>query len=94
MNLPGWNDPKLDAMVEAALAADTVEEQKRLMKEVDWYKIENRGHVWGILVPTWFANWPWLKGFNGEGGMGNAGHLGAIFSRLWLDQDLKEAMGY
>ena len=55
MNLPGWNDPKLDAMVEAALAADTVEEQKRLMKEVDWYKIENRGHVWGILVPTCFS---------------------------------------
>ena len=94
VNAPGWQDPKLDAMVEAALAADSIEEQKRLITEVDMYQIENRGWVYGTLVPIYFASWPWLKGYNGELGMGQHGELGALFSRLWLDLDLKKEMGY
>ena len=93
-NSPGWQDPKLDAMVEAALAADTVEEQRRLITEVDMYQIENRGWVYGTLVPIYFASWPWLKGYNGEPKLQEPGELGALFSRLWLDLDLKEQMGY
>ena len=94
VNAPGWQDLKLDAMVEAALAADSIEEQKRLITEVDMYQIENRGWVYGTLVPIYFASWPWLKGYNGELGMGQHGELGALFSRLWLDLDLKKEMGY
>ena len=93
-NSPGWQDPKLDAMVEAAIAADTVEEQRRLITEVDMYQIENRGWVYGTLVPIYFASWPWLKGYNGEAKLQEPGELGALFSRLWLDLDLKEQMGY
>ncbi len=94
VNAPGWQDLKLDAMVEAALAADSIEEQKRLITEVDMYQIENRGWVYGTLVPIFFANWPWLKGYNGELGLGQHGDLGTLFSRLWLDPDLKKEMGY
>ncbi len=93
-NSPGWQDPKLDAMVEAALAADTVEEQRRLITEVDMYQIENRGWVYGTLVPIYFASWPWVKGYNGETKLQEPGELGALFSRIWLDLDLKEQMGY
>ena len=93
-NGPGWQDPELDAMVEAAVAAKTIEEQRRLIIEVDMYQIENRGFVFGTLVPIYFANWPWLKGYNGEIGGGNPGELGELFGRLWLDLDLKAAMGY
>ena len=76
-NAAGWQDPELDAMVEAALAEDNPEEQMRLITAVDYYKIENRWFVYGTLVPTYYANWPWLKGYNGEGGMGNPGVLGS-----------------
>ena len=93
-NGPGWQDPELDDMVEAAVAAKTIEEQRRLIIEVDMYQIENRGFVFGTLVPIYFANWPWLKGYNGEIGGGNPGELGELFGRLWLDLDLKAAMGY
>jgi peptide/nickel transport system substrate-binding protein len=45
-NFPGFQDPTMDAMVEAALAATDLEEQRRLIKEVDMYQIENRWHIW------------------------------------------------
>ena len=94
-NFLGWQDPKLDAMIDAALAAETVEEQNRLVKAVDWYQIENRWHVWGPKVGTFYASQPWLKGYNGESGLGGIehGHYAHLFSRLWLDLELKEAMG-
>ena len=94
-NYPGWQDPKLDAMIEAVLAAPTVEEKMRLNKEVDLYQIENRWFIWGPLVPTWNASQPWVKGWNGEAGLGGIefGFFGHIFSRVWLDMELKQALG-
>ena len=84
----------MDATIDAALAATDAEEQKRLVSEADMYQIENRWFVWGPQVPVFNASWPWVKGYNGELGIGPLGHYGALFSRIWIDQDLKKQMGY
>ena len=93
-NFPGFQDPTMDAMVEAALAATDLEEQRRLIKEVDMYQIENRWHIWGPKVPNFQVSQPWLKGYNGETDLGPLAHYGALFARLWIDQDLKREMGF
>ena len=39
------------------------------------------------------AWWPWVKGYQGELRAG-AVRPGPIYSRLWIDQDLKKKMGF
>ena len=87
LNYPAWNEPALDARVDAALAATTHEEQRRLARELDMYQIENRWMIWGPEIPVYFANWPWLKGYNGE-------PWDLMWARIWIDPELKAAMGY
>ena len=50
----GWtetniNDPDYDAMVEAAHAATTLEEQMRLVREADMYAIQRHWYLWGPI---------------------------------------------
>ena len=51
--------------------------------------------VWEVPVPTQVAStaWqPYLKGFNGEIGLGLTAEMGTdeIFKFLWVDQTLKQ----
>ena len=85
--------PELDAMVDAALAATTVEEQQRLIRETDMYAIEKHWMTWGPKSPQWWALQPWVKGYNGEMELA-PNEWGLVNARLWIDSELKEAMGY
>ena len=49
-NLHGIGYPELDALVDAAEATTSIEEQQRLVKELDMYMIENHWYVWGPMV--------------------------------------------
>ena len=53
---------RYDAMVEAADAAATLEEQKRLVGEADMYAIERHWYLWGPMAPFILAHQPWVKG--------------------------------
>ena len=70
----------------------TIEEQNRINGELNQYVIEKSWTIWGPLAPQYHANWPWLKGFNGEFMLGNGQY--SVFARVWIDQDLKQAMGH
>ena len=85
----GGTDPTFEALFEAAAAAMTIEELQRAAKEANMYVVENHWHIWGSIVPQVTASWPWVKGYNGE--------ISTYFSmaaRLWIDQELKAAMGH
>ena len=44
------------------------------------------------MNPSFEAFQPWVKGYNGEmSGFGNPNYVSA---RLWIDSELKKAMGY
>ena len=87
-------DPDYDALFEAAAAAQTVDEQMRLINELDNYLIEHHFAIWGPKVPTFAAFQPWVKGHNGEVSLGLLSNQYAMLARLWIDQELKKAMGY
>ena len=94
----GWNwsnasDPAYDAMYEAAQAAATLEEQNRIAGELNQYAIEKFWTIWGPMPPKYQATQPWIKGFNGEALLGNQ-QLNTVFTRLWVDQELKKEMGF
>ena len=91
-NLLNVDDPTYNAMVKRIEAATTIEEQKRMTVEIDMYMIEQHWLIWGSRVPMFNVVQPWVIGFNGEADLGDMDR-NAIIARLWIDSELKEAMG-
>ena len=83
----------VDAMIEAAEAATSIEEQQRLFREVDMYRIERHWDLWGPKAVEFSLYWPWVKGYNGEFGLGPF-YQNVILARLWIDSEMKAAMGH
>ena len=87
-------DAQFDAGWEALQAATiTVEEERRLAKDMSMRAIEQHWALWGLLSPQYQVHQPWVIGYNGEAGMGGRQHF-TIFPRLWIDSELKKAMGH
>ena len=82
----------MDAKAEAAVAAATPEEQQRLVREADMYFIEQQWYIWGPKPPSFNASQPWIKGYNGEVELGLSRSV-AMLARIWIDSEMKEAMG-
>jgi peptide/nickel transport system substrate-binding protein len=89
----GLQDPVFDALFDAAQAADNVEEQQRVVREIDLYLARIHALVWSPKPPQFNVNQSWVKGYNGEIDLG-WGDRNAVFSRIWIDQDLKREMGH
>ena len=89
----GLRDPVFDALFDAAQAAATVDEQQRVIRELDLYLAENHMLVWSPKPPQFNVSQPWIKGYNGEIDLG-WGDRATIFSRIWIDPDLKQEMGH
>ncbi len=92
-NRGGHQWPELDAIIEAALNATTIEEQQRLIAEADMYAIEKHFQIWGPKSPVYFLAQPWLIGYNGERRLAGF-ETHTLVAYLWIDSELKEEMGY
>ena len=92
-NSSAVNDPDYDAMYEAFQKADTLEEAQRLTREANILGIERHWTVWGGEISQWNVTQPWVMGYNGEVWLGT-GHQDNFFARLWIDSELKKAMGH
>ena len=65
----GVNDPHMNALVDAAKAATTLEERNRLVKEANLYAVGQHWHIDSPgPVPQFNVAQPWVKGYNGEFG--------------------------
>jgi len=93
-NRPGTNDPGIDALVEAAMAATTYEEQQRLIKEADASVIANHYYVWYFKIPDISVVNPWVVSYNGEYALGFMQRFNQMFARVWIDSQMKAASGY
>ena len=92
-NLSKIKDAEIDAKIEAAEATTDIAEQQRLAREVDDFFIEQQFYVWGPQAGKYMAIQPWVIGYNGEVHFA-AQHRLVIFARVWIDQELKKAMGH
>jgi len=94
-NSANVNDPVFDAMLAAAEKVSTEEEQLLLVKELNMYAIERHWTVFaGTVIPWTSVTQPWVKGYNGELKLASREFEYTIAARLWLDQELKESMGF
>ena len=92
-DLHGVPHPELDALLDDAQATTSEEERQKLFKEVDMYTMKNHWWIWGPKPMKYRAQQPWVVGWNGELWLGLMDRV-TVLSRLWIDSELKEAMGY
>ena len=89
-NAPGIDDPKLNAMLDAAAATTDLEEHRRLVKEADLYITANHWYMWSHRLPQIFVFQPWIVGHSGELALGTMERGPVMMARLWIDQELKD----
>ena len=91
---PGWiNDPVFEQDFVEVLAASTREEHTALVKKMNDYVFDQQWFVTLHPVNTFIAWQPYLKSYNGEFHLGRA-NMAAVWARVWVDQDLKQSMGF
>jgi peptide/nickel transport system substrate-binding protein len=84
------SDPVYDELYNNAKKALDEKEFMRYIKEANDYAIKNHWHVNVLPTVSYCVYQPWLNGFNGEA----TKPFGALVARFWIDQELKESMGY
>ena len=92
-NSSNVNDPVYEAKFKEKQAATTMEEVNSITKELNQYAIEQFWTLFSPIAPTYAAIQPWIIGFNGEMRVGESRDR-TVFTRLWIDSELKEAMGH
>ena len=89
----GVENPVLAAAQAAFNAATTIDEQSKAAKEFNMETIKQHFQIWGPLAPGYQASQPWVGGFNGET-LNTIAHEQSVQVRLWIDSELKKAMGH
>ena len=92
-NTSNVNDSWYNAKFEDAGAATTIEEQNRILGEMHQYAIEKFWAIFGPMPPIFLPVQPWVIGYNNEYFLGS-GQYNTVYARLWIDSELKEAMGH
>ena len=91
---PGWiDDPVFEQDFVEVLAASTREEHTALVKKMNDRVFDQQWFVTLHPVNTFIAWQPWLKSYNGEFHLGRS-NMSAVWARVWVDQELKQSMGF
>ncbi len=86
-------DPRMDALYLASMETTDSEEFKSIYRQAD--EITVREH-WGLVKSSssrFAVSHPWVQGYFGEEALG-LGERNAHLAHIWIDSELKEAMGY
>jgi hypothetical protein len=93
------NDPTYNAFYTSALAANNIDDIKKILTSANEY-VSRQHFCISLIHPKLFALYqPWLKGYNcqyfGVSGP-NVGILllGFYPARFWVDQNMKKSMGH
>jgi peptide/nickel transport system substrate-binding protein len=92
------SDPVYDAFIPAALAANSEDKVKQVIKDACEYAARQHFAI-SLLCPNAFALCqPWLKGYSGQFAAiasGPSAYTGGFYAaRFWIDPSLKKSMGF
>ena len=88
-----WSDPAFDQkVVDLHLERD---EAKRvaMIRAMTIEMLDNAPYIWLPAEYIYSAWWPWVKNYGGELRAG-AARPGPIYSRIWIDQELKRELDF
>jgi len=92
-NPSNWSDPALDRKVAAMYGERDERKRQQMLKEMTREMLDKAPYIWLPTPYVYTAWWPWVKNYNGELRAG-AVRPGPIYARLWIDQELKQKMGF
>ena len=87
-----WNDPAFEKRVDELLAERDEGKRQIMLKVMTREILEKAPYVWLPTAYNHVAWWPWVKNYDGELRAG-AVRPWPIYSRIWIDQELKKKMG-
>jgi peptide/nickel transport system substrate-binding protein len=88
-----YSDPALDKKVWAMYAERDEGKRQQMLREMTREVLDKAPYIWLPTGYTYTAWWPWVKNYGGELRAG-AVRPGPIYARLWVDQELKQKMGF
>jgi peptide/nickel transport system substrate-binding protein len=88
-----WSDPEFDRKMDAADQEFDEDKRKGMLRELTREILDKAPHIWMPTAKGFTAWWPWVKNYDGEHTAG-AVRPWPIYSRIWIDQDLKKKMGH
>lgn len=92
-NAAQWADPKFDAQMEAIYAERDEPARQAKIKQATRDILAGAPYIF-MPTPYYYAAWwPWVKNYDGELFAG-AARPGPIYARMWIDQELKQKMGF
>jgi len=86
-------DPYFNEKVKGIFAESDNTKMVELIRELNLYTIDQ---AYDVVMPSaarYYYWWPWLKGYHGEGSVGNYSWW-TYLRYVWIDPELKEAMGH
>ena len=92
-NLANYDDEYFGAEFDRALTILDEAERDAILKEIAVYAMEACAYLPFGSPPELCYWWPWVKNYYGEKTDGCI-TMGALWSRMWIDQALKTEMGY
>ena len=90
------SDPVFDSYYPKALAADTEDKLKQVLRDAN-ERVARQHYALSLLLPLQYSLCqPWLKGFNAQVhsiwmGSGGPSMIGFYASRFWVDQTMKKS---
>jgi peptide/nickel transport system substrate-binding protein len=88
-----YSNPDVDERILEMLRSRDVEKRQTLARGITIQMLDEAPYLWLPIQYVYTAWWPWLKNYNGEIRAG-AQRPGPIYARLWIDQEMKEEMGF
>jgi peptide/nickel transport system substrate-binding protein len=88
-----WNDPDFEKAMEKVYAERDEGKRKLMLKIMTREMLDKAPYIWLPTGHAYTAWWPWVKNYNGELRAG-AVRPWPIYSRIWIDQNLKKSMGF
>ena len=92
-NVSQWDDPVFEKILVDGLKTTDPVERDEYMRQMQVRILEGLPELMLPAPYTFRIWWPWVKNYYGEYTVGQS-YADPIFARLWIDQALKENMGY
>ena len=93
-NYTDWSDPTFDAMVEELVKELDPEKRNEMIKEASIYLLNEAIAIPQAVKVQGRFWWPWIQNYYGESYIASTNTWLEASGWVWIDQNMKQEMGY